>query len=261
MVSENFFGTDADSVAEGETYDFVNDKIKGWDTGDRVRRLFGGASEEEVLKQKRQQVLSTLNTSTQSLRQKLKQRAGQLGYEVDPTDLEYQIGSGKTKETYKGELDDLKSRIAQLETLKAIPGASLEGLSLESSPAQVQSAIEAAQQQRKVDIEKEDPGSSRNLAIQQQENLKYDREYRRWKAGEDDKWRRWQVEKQDARDRADRQERSLQREQNKELSMMDYNARREDRRYAREDRLHAQRQQSIMALMKGLTQMGAGFAI
>ena len=46
-----------------------------------------------------------------------------------------------------------------------------------------------------------------------------------------------------------------------QLARMESADRRADRAAAREDRLAAQRQASIMALVKGLTQMGAGFAI
>ena len=46
-----------------------------------------------------------------------------------------------------------------------------------------------------------------------------------------------------------------------QLGMMESTDRRADRAAAREDRLASQRQASIMALVKGLTQMGAGFAI
>lgn len=46
-----------------------------------------------------------------------------------------------------------------------------------------------------------------------------------------------------------------------QLGVMESADRRADRRAAREDRLASQRQQSIAALMKGLTQLGAGFAI
>jgi hypothetical protein len=46
-----------------------------------------------------------------------------------------------------------------------------------------------------------------------------------------------------------------------QIGMMESADRRADRRAAREDRVASQRQQSIAALMKGLTQLGAGFAI
>ena len=46
-----------------------------------------------------------------------------------------------------------------------------------------------------------------------------------------------------------------------QVAQMDSADRRADRAAAREDRLASQRQASIMALVKGLTQMGAGFAI
>ena len=90
-------GLDPKSVAEGETYDYVNNKLKAWDTGDRIRNIFGGPSEAEALEAKRTQVMNTLNNSTQSLREKLQQRASQLGMTLDPEDLKYQIGGGKTK--------------------------------------------------------------------------------------------------------------------------------------------------------------------
>ena len=46
-----------------------------------------------------------------------------------------------------------------------------------------------------------------------------------------------------------------------QVAQMESADRRYDREAAREDRLASQRQASIMALVKGLTQMGAGFAI
>ena len=46
-----------------------------------------------------------------------------------------------------------------------------------------------------------------------------------------------------------------------QVAQMESADRRYDREVAREDRLASQRQASIMALVKGLTQMGAGFAI
>ena len=59
-------------------------------------------------------------------------------------------------------------------------------------------------------------------------------------------------------------ERELQDARSKQtlqLAMMDRQDRKEDRRIAREDRAADKRQQSIMMLIKGLTQLGAGFSI
>ena len=60
----------------------------------------------------------------------------------------------------------------------------------------------------------------------------------------------------------------LQREENKakgemqmQIAMMEQGDRRADRETRREDRLALQRQQSIAQLIKGLTQLGAGFAV
>ena len=98
---------------------------------------------------------------------------------------------------------------------------------------------------------------------QEESNKRYasESEYRKWKDEKDDAWRKHQSEQQDKRLTAERQERGLQREQNLQLAIMDREDKKADRRMAREDRLASQRQASIMALVKGLTQMGAGFAI
>ena len=115
--------------------------------------------------------------------------------------------------------------------------------------------------QRQLDLDEK--ADKRYYHQQEESNKRYasEAEYRKWKDEKDDAWRKHQSEQQDKRLAAERQERGLQREQNLQLAIMDREDKKADRRMAREDRLSAQRQASIMALVKGLTQMGAGFAI
>ena len=115
--------------------------------------------------------------------------------------------------------------------------------------------------QRQLDLDEK--ADKRYYHQQEESNKRYasEAEYRRWSAEKDDAWRKYQAGRDDARLSADRQERGLQREQNLQLAVMDREDKKADRQMAREDRLASQRQASIMALVKGLTQMGAGFAI
>lgn len=91
-------------------------------------------------------------------------------------------------------------------------------------------------------------------------------------AASDASYKRHQLEVQRIENENARRQRNhelqLQREDNKakgemqmQIAMMEQGDRRADREARREDRLALQRQQSIASLIKGLTQLGAGFAI
>ena len=88
-----------------------------------------------------------------------------------------------------------------------------------------------------------------------------DREYRRWKEGEDDKWRRYQLDK----DQADR---ALARRDRKDELLMTMQQRTLDRNFEREraDRADARadrdkRTAMLMQMVQGLSKLGYGMAI
>ena len=75
-------------------------------------------------------------------------------------------------------------------------------------------------------------------------------DWRRYQAEENNAWRKSQAEKEERRY-----------DMQMQLARMDRSDKREDRRIAREDRQADKRQESIMMLIKGLSQLGAGFSI
>ena len=77
-----------------------------------------------------------------------------------------------------------------------------------------------------------------------------DEAWRRYQSEENNAWRKSQSEKEDKRY-----------DMQMQLAIMDRADKREDRRIAREDRQADKRQASIMMLIKGLSQLGAGFSI
>lgn len=92
------------------------------------------------------------------------------------------------------------------------------------------------------------------------------------KDAKEEGWRRFTLEREDQRlaaDRAERESRQTFNEQENradrahqtQLAMMDRQDKMADRRYMRERDTAKDRQQSIMMMMKGLAQLGAGFAL
>lgn len=273
--ANDLLNTTASQVAQDENYDLATGKIKGWDTGDKLRSWMTGVSRADVTQAALDAEVERLNTSTQGIRKKVRDRAAALGYQIDEGELAYKPGSLQTQESFESDITEKANVLSKLEQLNAIPGVTATGLTMDSSLAEIQQKIDTEKQR----VARETPGTPEYTAIEQGQRAdqaeieradartdqlareEYEREWRKWKTEEDDKWRRHQSAQADADKRADRQERALQREQNLQLAIMTNEDKAADRRIAREDRLAAQRQQSIMALMKGLTQMGAGFAI
>ena len=80
--------------------------------------------------------------------------------------------------------------------------------------------------------------------------LKSQEDWRRYQAEDNSAWRKSQAEKEERRY-----------DMQMQLAQLDRSDKREDRRIEREDRKAEKRQDSIMLLIKGLTQLGAGFNI
>lgn len=136
----------------------------------------------------------------------------------------------------------------------------------ERDPRNITSATNTAQR----DIDAREAADKRTARIdsnnEKQQNfnnsiVQSDREYRRWKEGEDDKWRRYQLDK----DQADR---ALARRDRKDELLMTMQQRTLDRNFEREraDRADARadrdkRTAMLMQMVQGLSKLGYGMAI
>ena len=74
-------------------------------------------------------------------------------------------------------------------------------------------------------------------------------------------WRRYQSEENNAWRKSQSEKEERRYDMQMQLAQLDRSDKREDRRLAREDRQADKRQASIMMLIKGLSQLGAGFSI
>ena len=174
--------------------------------------------------------------------------------EVDAKSDPDKINSAISQEVTRKE--DVKPYLA---TLSATEGGAkvLAGLGDRPTVAQAQQALSGltttnTQTARtKAETERDEEKDWRRTVFEtQQHNARESQLHRQYLA------------EQNAADR--KANRALQREQNQQtlqLAIMDRQDRKEDRRMAREDRQADKRQQSIMMLIKGLTQLGAGFSI
>ena len=126
--------------------------------------------------------------------------------------------------------------------------------------------------ERQITLAEDNAESLSELRAAQLKGQEADREYRQWKDGQDDKFRKHQlevaqIEKQNARaerlaeSKANREDKRYALEMQIAQNGLDraYQRERDERADARTDKL--QRQQSIMTLVKGLTQLSAGFSL
>jgi hypothetical protein len=247
--SKEIFGTDADTVARGETYHPVKG-LTGIDPGDRFRAAVSGVSLDSVEKAAKAQFVQErqlqLNNSG------LTERLADLGYKIPKGGaLGLAYKDKQTEEAYKLQLLNAEKKIASLEQLKAkdVDPTSL-GLSLSSSAPAIQAEIT----RRQNEIDTVTPGT----AIFES-NLKETNRLQQIR--ENDKNRAFERAREDARYGFERAEGRADRQQNLQLAMMEGQERKLDRRYQRDADRRDRQQQSIMMLVKGLSNMGAGFAL
>ena len=110
---------------------------------------------------------------------------------------------------------------------------------------------------KKRTTESKEPGGAQWSAIRQEGR---DKEADRQRTS-DESWRRYQSEENNAWRKSQSEKEERRYDMQMQLAMMDRSDKREDRRLAREDRQADKRQASIMMLIKGLSQLGAGFSI
>ena len=245
---KEIFGTDAASVAKGETYD--GKRLVNIDAGDRLRALVTGTSLQQVEEAAKTQFGDARSLQLQN--SGLTQRLQELGYEIpEGGALGLKYKDGQSKEAFDVQLLNADAKIAKLEELKAQGiDPTTKGLSLSSSAPAIQAEI--TRRQREIDLIT--PGSAIYESNLNEKN-------RQQQITENNKNRAFERAREDARYAFERSESRADRQQNLQLATMEGEERKLDRRYQRDADRRDRQQQSIMMLVKGLSQMGAGFAL
>ena len=164
-------------------------------------------------------------------------------HKTDPGKLSTKIN----KETKRAE--DVKPYLTALTTTRG--GAEiLAGLGDRPTVEEAQQALSGLTTSNVEEAETKDQAETRRLEGRIDSQRASDEAWRRYQSEENSAWRKSQSEKEDKRY-----------DMQMQLAMMDRADKREDRRIAREDRQADKRQASIMMLIKGLTQLGAGFSV
>lgn len=191
----------------------------------------------------------------------------------------YDVSKGKAGALEIVETEQRRDKVKEAAALAGYSGESL-GIDLDTVSLEgYGNAVRKAEEKRKADLLK--PGqdlAKGQLELSKTQAEKADAfrtsqlEFQKSQAEESNAFRRHQLEVEGIRAENARRERQFEAAQNRELTreqnkmqlniaMMDRQDKREDRRIAREDREADKRQASIMMLIKGLTQLGAGFSI
>ena len=251
----SFLGVTPDRIAEGETYDPTKDRITGWDGGDTLRSIFTGVSKEQAEASARNTFQEDMKVYGNRRNRNQNRRLSALG--IDGTEaLTYDTTGREGKQGFTDRLDERGNLISKLEELKALDG-DITGFNMNSSPASVQAAIDTARQNRNLNTE----GSSawtaqKGLELQQQQANQnaYQFQVQQQQLAASERNRNAQLD-------ADRELRKAEGKDRMELAILDREGQREELRFRREDRADARRRDSMMMLIKGLSQLGAGFAL
>ena len=267
-LNEDFaetLGVTPTSIAEGENFDptkGTSGKITDWDGGDTLRSLFTGVGKQEVEKAAREQFQTEMTDLATNRNAKQKRRATALGLGDTFQPLAYQNKEGETGFTER--LDERGAILDQLETLRALNPEIAKQYNLSSGSAELLNAIDSARHERNKGRE----GSAEWTAIQN--NTRAGKADDRADTQIQQNAYQFQVQQQqiaasernrNAQLDADRELRRGEGKDRMELAILDREGQREELRYRREDRADARRRDSMMMLMKGLSQLGAGFAL
>ena len=243
-------GLDLESQAENYTDRLTDTRsgIKRWGAGDMFTDMFAEGTREEVEQRARELVEKEINTGSTGTRKNITESLGNTS--VDLSGLKIQENETET---------DYNARLAGLEAAGKVNLNNTNTIDnydptkLKDGTVGAATALGGKTRKENKDL----PGGI-NYITQQSENRlaiedkRYEAQLSRQQYNEDrdEAWRRSQSEKEDKRYDTQMQ-----------LAIMDRADKREDRRIAREDRQADKRQASIMMLIKGLTQLGAGFSI
>lgn len=251
----SFLGVTPDRIAEGETYDPEKDRITGWDGGDTARSWITGVSKEDAEAAARQTFQEDMTVYGNRRNRNQGRRLSALG--IDGTQaLTYDIEGREGKKGFSDRLDERGALISKLEELKAL-GGDITGFNMDSSAASVQSAIDRARNTRDLNT----PGTQawtaqQGLQLQQQQANQnaYQFQVQQQQLAAQERNRNAQLD-------ADRELRRAEAGDRMELAMLERQGQREELRYRREERAENRRRESMMMLMKGMAQLGAGFAL
>ena len=222
--------------------------IKKWGAGDMFTDMFAEGTREEVEKRAKELLEKEINERSTGTRKAITESLGNTS--VDLSGLT--IKPGETETDYNARLEGLQAagqvNLNNTNTIRNYDPTRLED-------GTVSAASTLGSTTRKENEDK--PGGINYTTRKGEERLeiadkRLEAQLARQEYNEDrnEAWRRFQSEKEDKRY-----------DMQMQLALMDRADKREDRRIAREDRQADKRQASIMMLIKGLTQLGAGFSI
>lgn len=259
-------GLTPEKIAKGElaNYNPNTGKLENWDLGDDWRSFVSGVSKEKVQEEATKQYAKEVDNADQikKLTAQLKRRGGALGL-GDQLNIGYDDsfkGKGGYADALQGQIDT----VAKLEQLKGIPGAQLMGLGMNSSAADIDRAItKATADYQRAEASKEggaiyearrseERSDNRAAIAAAREKHQFDQNLALQNHQFDERMRQRDADRQLNRELAG---------DKLDLAMLERQTAREDLKFRREDAAAGRRQQQMMMLIKGMSQLGAGFAL
>lgn len=222
-------------------------RLTDWGFDDKFGAFFGGPSRSDVRDAK-------IDAETERITKGQRRNVAAVQEALQGTGLTYtaptfEFGTDD-KDVYADQINRDANKALQLGTLAELNNGVLpSGISMSSSVPQINAQISDLKEQKQ-DATQMKPGGAMWTAIENQkqqriESARLDHQF-------SERQREAAAERQLRRDLAG---------DKMQLSLLEHQGRREDRAYQRELDRRQQQQQSIMMLMKGLAQMGAGFAL
>lgn len=263
-------GLSVDDIVENETYDLDKDKFTSGGLDDIFRDAITGKG-DEVRKATKQKALDELNKIDGTT----KNTYAELGVDIAAPTFRQDGFSDESTADFKGRKDSYKNKLDLLTAIDTY-GGSLAGVTATTSISDLNKLLDESKTtyQRKKDLD--DPTSALSITLRNQEQQRLDRQYEQDMMDYRERVEQGRLAHQTQQTNAmnahnaaesnkriafEREVQNQKNQQTMQLAMMDRQDKMADRALAREDRAASQRQQSIMALIKGLSQMGAGFAI
>ena len=259
-------GLTPEKIAKGElaNYNPNTGKLDNWDLGDDWRSFVSGVSKEQVQEQATQQFAEKVDNAKEikKLTAQLQRRGGALGL-GDQLNIGYDDsfkGAAGYADALQGQLDT----VTKLEQLKAIPGSQLMGLGMNSSVSDIDRAIQdATTNYQRAEAGKEggaifearraeERSDNRAAIAAAREKHVFDQNLAMQNHQFAEQMKQRDADRQLSRDLAG---------DKLDLAMLDRQSAREDLKFRREEAAAGRRQQQMMMLIKGMTQLGAGFAL
>lgn len=263
-------GLSVDKIVENETYDLDKDKFTSGGVDDWVRDLFTGTG-KEVREKTKQNALDEINKIDGTTKNTYRE----LGVDIEAPSFRQDGFSDESTADFKARKDSYKNKLDLLTAIDEY-GGSLAGVTATTSTPALKKLLDESMTSYKREKDLNDPTSALSMTLRNQEQQRLDRQYEQDMMDYRERVEQGRLAHQTQQTNAMNAhnasesnkriafERELQNQKNQQtmqLAMMDRQDKMADRALAREDRAASQRQQSIMALIKGLSQMGAGFAI